>query len=79
MRKGRLATGARHGLNLHPDRRSPGERNGYAKLTWGLVDRLRADAKAGIPTRVLAQRFGVVPHTVRDVVAGKYWKEEHHP
>lgn len=49
-------------------------RSHSAKLTWGQVDAMRAEA-TGMPNEaaLLAQKYGVTTETARDVIKGVTW------
>jgi hypothetical protein len=65
LRKGRWIQLPRHG-----------ERNGRAKLGWADVLTIRDLYRTGEHSqRQLAQRFGVAPRTIGDVVTGKKWRQ----
>lgn len=73
-RKGRTASGDRHPLVLHPDRRTRGERDGMAKLTDQKVAEMRAvRASDGLTYVELGRRFGVHAATAHAAVSGKSW------
>lgn len=59
----------------HRGRQATGSRNGRAKLTESDVASIRLLYDAGQPVDDLAQAYGVRPHTVRDIVRRKTWKE----
>lgn len=61
LNRGRMATGDRQGLRLHPESRPFGERNGSAKLTVGEVLKIR---KSKAAYRIIAERFNIKPVTV---------------
>lgn len=75
VEKGRVATGLRHGMNVHPEKRTPGELNGNAVLTWERVRVLRALKQSGASYRGLSREFGVSDTTVRRIVLGRMWRE----
>jgi hypothetical protein len=50
-----------------------GEGNPYAKLTWAIVDDIRA---SGSPSKEIAQKYGVSAHTVWGIRANKRWPAE---
>lgn len=85
--KGRQASGDRHGLRLHPDRRArgernvsvahpelfAGERNGRARLTGEDVRVIRT---SGESRRAIARRFGVSRRAIQHIVAGTTWCQD---
>lgn len=87
--KGRMASGERHGLHLHPERAATGDRNGsrthpekrprgigntMAKLNEGKVRRIRAALALGIIQREIALRFGVNQTVISSIKRGKIWR-----
>lgn len=73
--KGRTPKGARHGLRLHPEKRSPGEKNGRAVLSTQDVARIRARYAGGkITLRALAAAWGLSKSQVHNIVTGKHWR-----
>lgn len=73
--KGRSATGAKNGMNKHPEKRSPGEKNGYAKLTEGQVREMRHLWDTGAANQAdIARRFGVWQMTVSRIVRRVSWR-----
>lgn len=89
MRKGRLATGDRHGLRLHPERIPRGERHGTkthpesisrgedrpaAKLTEEQVREIRWLSDLGETRTLLAKRYGVTPTVIRRIAQRRSWK-----
>lgn len=63
---------AGHSLLNRTDTR--GEDNGRAVLTEGDVREIRREAAQGTTRAVLAERFGVSPATIKDVVARRRWR-----
>lgn len=62
----------RHGtFPLRPG--GAGERNGHARLTWQVVDAIRAEAAAGASQRSLAQKYGIGKSQAHNIVACKQW------
>src|SRR5690349_21910962 len=54
---------------------SPGERNGWHKLTWDEVDWICVYAnQLNWPIRLLAECFHVERHTITAVLSGKRWR-----
>ena len=68
-RKGRSAVGDKNGMRTQPHRTSPGEKNGYAKLTDEQVREICRvyDAKEADQYQ-LARRFGVWQMTISRIV-----------
>ncbi len=67
--KGRSATGDKNGMRTHPHRTSPGEKNGYAKLTDAQVREICRVYDAGEADQYeLADRFGVWQMTISRIV-----------
>lgn len=52
-----------------------GERNGFARLTWPVVDAIRAQWTDGSTQAALAIRHGVSKTQVHNIVRGKQWNE----
>jgi hypothetical protein len=76
VEKGRTASGARHPLRLHPERRARGERHGRAKLTGEQVKAIRGRyAAGGISQRALAREYGVVKSIVGRIVRDQLWQQ----
>ncbi len=67
-------TRGRHGMQLYPERRPYGARNGRAKLSWDQVQAMRAEyALGGISERALAKKYGIGKSQAHDIVAGHKW------
>lgn len=73
-RKGRIRSGDRHGLRLHPERVARGERQHCARLSENDVREIRRLAAEGAVQRALAKRFGVSRGAVRGVLSGQNWR-----
>lgn len=74
-RKGRAASGSRHGLKLHPDRISRGEHRPLSKLTYQSVLKMRDEyARGGISYKRLGMKYGVSEMAALKAVKGKSWK-----
>lgn len=77
--KNRQAKGEQHGMNTHPEKRSPGEKNGSAVLTKENVIEIRQRydsmpvRKRGVFVK-LAKEFGVTRHAIRLIIRRKIWK-----
>lgn len=63
------------GRSNHVSTPMPGDANPAAKLDWETVRAIRRDRKAGRSLRQIAAVFGVCVSQVRNIVAGKCWKE----
>ncbi|CAM8755315.1 hypothetical protein NCF_04353 [Burkholderia pseudomallei] len=62
------------------DCRVLGERHGRSKLSWNLVDEIRAAYRAGgVSQTELARRYGVNQTKISAVVLERTWKPEHRP
>jgi transposase len=72
--RGRLATGARHGLRRHPEAIARGQRQGSARLSETAVAEIRQLYDAhGETCSSLAERYGVSRATIERVANGKLW------
>ncbi|KKN74072.1 hypothetical protein LCGC14_0394120 [marine sediment metagenome] len=69
--KGRMASGERHGLRLHPGRVSRGEHRPSAKLTEEIVKEIRLDKRSGVE---LMKIYGVSSSTISEARTGETWK-----
>ncbi len=66
------ADARRHGTSpLRPG--GPGEANGHARLTWAIVDAIRAEAAGGAKQRDLAAKHGIGKSQIHNIVARKQW------
>lgn len=69
------AENSKHGYHLGhawlPHRR--GSAANSAKLTEGSVAEIRLMLDDGVPKKVIARRFGIVPKTVRRISSGELW------
>jgi hypothetical protein len=74
MRKGRHATGARHGRALHPERYAAGAAHPNSRITESLVRAIRARAAAGEPILRIARDLGISRTAIRLAVARETWK-----
>src|SRR5258708_25379374 len=72
-RKGRRATGLRHGSHTNPNRRARGAENGGAKLTAESVAELRRLRANGEKLASLAEKFGVAFQTISRIARGELW------
>ena len=59
-----------------PARSQPGELNPHAKLTWEIIDHIRASEKGSV---FLARELGVHYVTTCAIRSGKKWPLEKHP
>lgn len=74
------AVGAHRRQVAKPKRGRPtGERSGAAKLTWVIVDDIRARHAGGELCIRLAEEFGVASPTIQRIVKNVGWKEETRP
>jgi hypothetical protein len=72
--KGRLATGARHGLHRYPERAARGERQGNALLNAEQVLDIRYLAAHGMSHLLLGRIYAVSHGTIGAITRGKNWK-----
>ena len=72
--KGRLATGARHGLYTHPEAVRRGEHVHGALLEESQVLDIRYLAAHGMTQRLLGYIYGVTDSAIWQIVHGKNWK-----
>jgi hypothetical protein len=72
--KGRIASGARHGMVTHPESRWRGEVHHSARLTEQQVIEIREAAAQRVATRVLATMYPVSPGTINEIIRGEKWK-----
>lgn len=78
--KGRSATGDKNGMRRHPESTSPGEKNGYAKLTDAEVREICRAYDAGEADQYeLAERFHVWQMTISRIVRRISRKTAHQP
>lgn len=73
LRKGRLATGERHGLHRHPERIARGEHIGGARLSREQVLDIRYLTAHGMPQRLLGAIYAVSGATIGKIVRGESW------
>jgi hypothetical protein len=73
-RKGRIASGDRNGLRVHPESALKGEANGFARLTLAAVLAIRAERLAGRPYHKIASRYGISTSQVFNVCQRKQWR-----
>lgn len=72
--KGRVASGDRHGWNVHPELRPKGESIGTHKLTAHQVEQIRAARATGTFSQAeLATLYGVSQSAISNIVTGKRW------
>lgn len=75
-RKGRLASGDRHGSQLHPERLARGEKHGGAKLTAAEVADIRREYSLGkVSQQILGEQYGVNQPEVSRIIRGETWAE----
>lgn len=74
VQKGRMASGERHGLTKHPERRVRGVTHGMAKLGENQVREIRARHERGETQAALAEAFGVSFQNIHLIVRRKKWK-----
>jgi hypothetical protein len=75
VKKGRVRSGDRHGMRIHPERVTRGEDIAWSKLTENDVREIRElYASGGITLKALGETFGVCPMTVLRVVHRRIWK-----
>ncbi len=75
VRKGRMATGDRHGQRLHPERVARGEHSGKSKLTEEQVREIRYRRNVeGELVAVLAADYHVAESRICAIAAYKEWK-----
>ena len=73
-RKGRMASGDKSSMRLHPERIARGTKRWNAKLTDEIVLRIRKAAASGTALKKLAAEFHVHPSQISRIAAGKRWK-----
>ena len=73
-RKGRMPSGEKSSMRLHPDRIARGTRRWNAKLTDKIVLEIRGAAAAGWSFKTLATKFHVDRSQISRIAAGKRWK-----
>lgn len=72
-KKSRMAKGANHGLNRHPECRARGAMLPHSKLTPEKVRAIRAKRSEGATFAELAQEYGVSASSIRDIFNGRSW------
>jgi hypothetical protein len=72
-KRGREASGDKHGSKTHPESRPRGEQCSYAKLTAEIVREIRSDAASGVSHAELARRYGISRPMVIFIVQRKQW------
>lgn len=74
-RKRRTASGDRHTSVLHPERTVRGDTHPNSRLTASAVAEIRAEYAGGeVTQRALAEKWGIDPSTVSNVVTRRLWK-----
>ena len=69
-----LSRGHRHGRHTHPEMTARGARCRSTKLTETDVRLIRKGHSDGTPQTVLAEKFGVTPTAINNVVLGYTWE-----
>jgi hypothetical protein len=73
--KGRIASGDRNGLRVHPEAALCGERNGHAKLTEPQVIAIRsAYVQGGVTLHTLAEQYRCTLSNICCIVNRRTWK-----
>lgn len=72
--KGRSATGEKHGLAKHPERRPRGTTHGMAKLRDSDIHAIRTAHTTGITLTTIAAQYGVCIQTISNIVHRKKWR-----
>lgn len=87
-RKGRLATGERHGLRKHPESIARGEKHGSqthpeliargenvgtSKLTTDTVIEIRKQVSSGITQKAMSEKYKVSRATICNIMKRKVW------
>lgn len=70
---GRSLIGNRNPMHTHPRSRSPGEKNGSAKLCAVDVERIRDVRRAGHPYSELVAYFGISKTQIARICTGASW------
>jgi hypothetical protein len=73
-RKGRIASGDRNGMRLHPGSVSRGEANGFARLTEPAVLSLRFDRASGATYSALSEKYLVSRSQACNICRRKAWR-----
>lgn len=74
VRKGRTKRGSEHGLNVHPERRPWGERNGQSKLTVeAVIDIRNSYDKRKKSVEELSKKYNVSIFNIYKVISRKLW------
>lgn len=68
------ARGVRNGMNTHPEKRSPGSKNGSAMLTEAAVLEIRVRRARGESCASLGIAFGVGPAAIGHISRRETWK-----
>jgi hypothetical protein len=71
--KGRMPSGGRNGRYTHPETSAKGEQHGMSKLKADDILRIREEFE-NLGSAPLAERYGVTPMAIRDVMIGRTWK-----
>jgi len=73
VRKGRMATGIRHGRSTHPEATPRGEQSPKAKLSTVEVLEIRQRGQLGESQRKLAKAFGVTQANISIILRRESW------
>ncbi len=88
VKKGRAASGLRHGLNVHPDKRSVGDRNGLRKhperaangerngntrYTRAQIQEVVRLLAEGVSDKVLMKQFQISASVMNRIIRGIHW------
>lgn len=72
-RKNRMRTGKNHGLNMNPERKPWGERNGQSKLSVEDVVFIRKNFKNNYTAKELSNKFKVSEFNIYKIISRKLW------
>ena len=73
-KKGRTRRGALHGLNVHPERKAWGERNGHSKLTEAQVKNIKFNYSNRLKSaKQLANENGISEFTIYKIMSRRLW------
>jgi hypothetical protein len=74
LTRGRNAKGERHISRTHPERMRRGETHHRTTVTTEQVREMRRLAADGVPTPVIAERFGVARETAGKIIRRQRWQ-----
>jgi len=74
VKKGRIATGSRHGSQTHPESQLRGTEVAGAKLNDDKVRAIRLAASCGERPIVIARKYGISYRNLRYIILGRTWK-----